>query len=343
MAITICESLPAVSTIKAEFPLSPHAKQTKTNLEFKLKGILSGADHRRLLIIGPCAADFEYSVIEYISKLSSLQHEVKDKLLIIPRVYTAKPRSSFSGYTGMIYYPTPSGPQNISEGIRHARKLHLRILDEFDMISADELLYGDLIEYLQDVVSYFAIGARSVEYQVLPWLASGLDCPVGIKNSRCGDPGVLVRAIAAVQKEHTFSFGGSIVNTTGNKYAHGILRGFSDCAGIPHSNINLLLDESFYQNYHSICGTSPRLIVDCSHDNSGRNACNQVDVLHRVLSLINTCSPASESIRGFMLESYLLPGKCNCSMTQIGKSVVDECIGWEETQAVVRQIANQLH
>lgn len=334
--------LPSMEQVAEILPITPKEHVEKCSLEEQLRRILTGKDNRLVIIIGPCAADYEEPIMEYVFRLSVLQEEVKDRLLLIPRIYTAKPRSAFSGYTGMLYYPDPNGEQNIAKGILLARKTHLRVLRECKMLSADELLYLDLFPYLGDVVSYFTVGARSIENQMYPWVASGLDVPVGLKNPRCGDIGVLINAVSAAQRANTFSFGGSVYETTGNATAHGILRGYSDFSGTPHSNYNYetIHQYAFMQKMNG--SVAPSLIIDCSHDNSGKRSERQSDICYNLLSQMSSCAEIQHVVRGFMLESYLVSGKCVTSSAQIGKSLVDDCIGWQETELLIRQIADHL-
>lgn len=324
------------------FPVSPEERAEKRRLEEQLKMILTGKDHRLVIIVGPCAADYEDPVMEYVYRLSVLQEAVKDNLLLIPRIYTAKPRSAFSGYTGMLYYPDPNGEQDIAAGIFTARRIHLRVLKECNMLSADELLYLDLLPYLSDVVSYFAVGARSVENQMYPWVASGLDVPVGLKNPRCGEIDVLANAVITAQRTNKFSFGGSVYETTGNTAAHGILRGYSDFSGVPHSNYGYETIHQYTEAQRKKGAVPASVVIDCSHDNSGKRAEKQFEVCHNVLSQMSSFPEMKQAVRGFMLESYLVSGKCESESAKAGKSLVDACLGWQETELLIRQIADLL-
>lgn len=334
--------LPAIEQAVGVFPISPEERAEKCRLEEQLKMILTGKDHRLVIIVGPCAADYEDPVMEYVYRLSVLQEAVKDSLLLIPRIYTAKPRSAFSGYTGMLYYPDPNSEQDITAGIFTARRIHLRVIKECNMLSADELLYLDLLPYLSDVVSYFAVGARSVENQMYPWVASGMDVPVGLKNPRCGEIDVLANAVITAQRTNKFSFGGSIYETTGNTAAHGIFRGYSDFSGVSHSNYGFETIHQYIEAQRNKGAVPAGVVIDCSHDNSGKRAEKQSEVCHNVLSQMSSYAEMKQAVRGFMLESYLVSGKCGSESTKAGKSLVDACLGWQETELLIRQIADLL-
>lgn len=342
MSFAIKSSLPTVEDVIARLPLSPSNIRKKQMLEEQLQSILSGNDSRRLLIIGPCAADYEDIALEYVRRLSLLQEEVKDKLFLLPRIYTAKPRSSLAGYTGMLYYPDPESECNIADGITTARKLHIRILQEYNMISADEMLYLDLLPYIKDVISYFTVGARSVENQVYSWMASGLDVPVGFKNPRCGEVSKLVHAVVSASRPHVFSFGNNIVETTGNEFAHGILRGYSDAFGLMHSNYDSETIHRFFDIVNNSSAKCSSLIVDCSHDNSGKNADKQAIICRNIIKQMKDEADVAHFIKGLMVESYLVSGSRKTTAFEKGISLVDDCIGWETTRSLVYQLAQQL-
>lgn len=342
MSFYIKSALPPVEDVIARFPLSPLDLRKKQNLEEELKSILAGNNSRRLLIIGPCAADYEDVVLEYVRRLSLLQEDVRDKLLLLPRVFTAKPRTSLSGYTGMLHYPNPDSESDIVTGLSVARNLHIRILQEYNMISADEMLYLDLLPYLKDVVSYFTVGARSVENQIYSWMASGLDVPVGLKNPRCGAISKLVFAVIASACSHIFSFGGSIVETTGNAFGHGILRGYSDASGTMFSNYDSASILQFAELLSASGTYPPRLIIDCNHDNSGKDANRQAEICSNVIKQMKHETEVSQIVRGFMVESYLVSGSRKSASSQKGRSLVDDCIGWDATRQLIYQIAESL-
>lgn len=332
--------IPTKESLLETMPLSKNAKQIKKQRDEELKKIFENKSDKFILVIGPCSADREDAVMEYMHKLKELNKKVEDKLFIIPRVYTNKPRTNGEGYKGMLHQPDIDKSPNLVEGIKAIRKLHLRVIEETGLTAADEMLYPDNFVYLEDLLGYVAIGARSVENQQHRLVASGMNVPVGMKNPTGGDVTVMLNAINAAQKSHEFIYHNWEVKTEGNKYSHAILRGYSNKKGQNIANYhyeNLLFT---IQEYDKTDLENNSIIVDVSHANSNKDYKEQSRIAKDVIESIKNSDKIKDVVKGLMVESYLIEGKQdpNDPNKVYGKSVTDGCIGWQETEELINYI-----
>jgi 3-deoxy-7-phosphoheptulonate synthase len=308
-----------------------------------MKEIFSGKSDRFLLIIGPCSADKEDSVIEYITRLRTVQDKVSDKIMIVPRIYTNKPRTTGDGYKGMLHQPDPSAAPDILKGLISIRKLHMRALSETGFACADEMLYPENHRYLSDVLGYSAIGARSVENQQHRLTASGLDIPVGMKNPTAGDLSVMMNSITAAQHSHVFLYRGWEVESQGNPYAHAILRGYVNDHGQSLPNYH-------YEDLIKLCDIyaksnlqNPAVIIDTNHANSGKKYDQQPRIAKEILHSCRHSDDIKKLVKGLMIESYLEDGCQKIGENEIwGKSITDPCLGWEKTEKLIYDLAELL-
>ncbi|MCR5735414.1 MAG: 3-deoxy-7-phosphoheptulonate synthase [Lachnospiraceae bacterium] len=332
--------LPVTTEVKAMYPLSEELAAKKAANDEEIRRVFTGIDNRLLLVIGPCSADREDSVLEYLSRLKYLSDRVKDKILIIPRIYTNKPRTTGEGYKGMLHQPDPNQRPDMLRGIIAIRKLHIRAIEQTGFSCADEMLYPENHNYLDDVLSYVAVGARSVEDQQHRLTASGLDIPVGMKNPTSGDINVMMNSIFAAQHPHTFVYTGWEVHTLGNPLAHAILRGSVDKYGknIPnyHYEDLMLLKEAYEKGGFS----NPAVIVDTNHNNSGKRYDEQPRIAKEVLHSTRHSDEINRMVKGLMIESYLLDGCQKPDGGVYGRSITDPCLGWEKTEKLVLEIAD---
>ena len=332
--------LPIPMEIKKEFPLSQQVSATRLARVEEMRAILDGRDRRLMLIIGPCSADREDSVMDYIHRLVPVQDEVKDKLLIVPRVYTNKPRTTGDGYKGLLHQPDPRKTSDMLEGVIAIRRLHTNVLANTGLPTADEMLYPDNYRYLSDLLSYVAVGARSVENQEHRLTSSGIDIPVGMKNPTSGDISVMLNSIMAAQHPHTFIYRGWEVDTTGNPLAHAILRGYVNKHGESMPNYHFEELERLYNAYTAKGLQNMALIVDANHANSGKKYQEQPRICKEVLHSCRHSGEIKSMVKGFMVESYLEPGCQKIGDGVYGKSITDPCLGWEETVRLVQDIAD---
>jgi len=334
--------LPIPQEIKAQYPLSEEAADIKIARDKEIRKIFSGEDDRMVLIIGPCSADREDAVLEYIGRLRLVQNKVSDKLLLIPRIYTNKPRTTGDGYKGMLHYPDPNEKPNLIKGVISIRKMHMKALTEYGMTSADEMLYPENHRYLNDLLAYVAVGARSVENQQHRLTTSGLAIPVGMKNPTGGDLSVMMNAIHAGQHSHTFCYRGWEVKSAGNPYTHAILRGYVDQNGKSYPNYHyedLLRLNEMYASSHL---TNPGVIVDTNHSNSGKQFLEQIRIAKEVLHSCRYNPEIRKFVKGFMIESYLVDGAQQVNGEVFGQSITDPCLGWEKTERLIYDIADAL-
>jgi 3-deoxy-7-phosphoheptulonate synthase len=294
------------------------------------------------LIIGPCSADDPDALCEYAGRLSGLQDKVKSKLILIPRIYTNKPRTTGQGYKGMLTQPKASEGPNIARGIKAVRRMHLRALSESGLTAADEMLYPGNYPYLEDILSYVTIGARSVENQEHRLTVSGLDIPVGMKNPTSGDLNVLLNSIQAAQAQHTFIYNGWEVKTPGNRLSHGILRGAIDHHGqsIPNYHYEDLVQ--FTQGYLKRALACPAIIVDTNHANSDKNFREQPRIANEVIHSLAKSQELKKVVKGLMIESYLKEGRQEVGGKVFGQSITDPCLGWSDTQKLVLELAEKV-
>ena len=331
--------LPEPEEIKKQYPVADKDRLIKEQRDHEIKDILSGKDQRLLLIIGPCSADNVESVLDYISRLRKLQDKVSDKLLFIPRVYTNKPRTLSIGYKGMLYSPHPQEKPNIIKGLIAIRKLLIKALSDYGFSCADEMLYPQNFSYLDDLLSYLAVGARSVENQQYRLIASGVDIPVGMKNPTNGDISIMLNGIYAAQQAQVFEYRGWECESYGNNFSHAILRGYVNKFGksIPnyHYDDLISLSESF-KKYNI---KNPGVIVDTNHDNSNKRYLEQIRIAKEVLNSYHHSSEIKQLVKGLMIESYIEDGCQNINGNIYGKSITDSCLGWDKTESLVFDIA----
>lgn len=340
MAFEFVRKLPIPMETKEKYPLTMEAVAAKEKRDSEVKAIFERKSDKLLLIIGPCSADREDSVMDYVHRLKKIQDQVSDKLILIPRVYTNKPRTTGDGYKGMVHQPNPEDKPDIYKGVLAIRELHSRVLRETGLSSADEMLYPDNYQYLSDLLSYIAIGARSVENQEHRLVSSGVTVPVGMKNPTGGDLSVMMNSITAAQHAHSFIYRGWEVNTTGNPYAHAILRGFVDAQG--HSLPNYHYEDlcRLYDMYAAKNLENMALIVDANHANSGKKPFEQVRICKEVLHSCRHNSDIRKMVKGFMIESYIEDGAQKIGEGCYGKSITDPCLGWEKSEKLIFDIAD---
>ena len=342
MQMTFHRKLPIPQEVKKEFPLTEHMKQVKAARDEAINAVFDGSSDKFILIVGPCSADHSEPVLEYISRLRKVQDQVSDKIIIIPRIYTNKPRTTGQGYKGMLHQPDPEAKPDMYTGIVSIRQLHLAALRDYDFSCADEMLYPDNHRYLSDLLSYVAVGARSVENQQHRLTASGVGIPVGMKNPTGGDLSVMMNAIVAAQSSHTFIYRGWEVTSAGNPYTHAILRGYLDGAGRSVSNYHyedLLRVEELYEKSNL---TNPSIIVDTNHNNSGKKYLEQIRIAKDIVHSRNQNGDIKRLVKGLMIESYLEDGACKAEEHIFGKSITDPCLGWEKTEQLILDIADKL-
>ena len=332
--------LPIPKEIKEQYPLTAELSQVKARRDKEITDVFTGKSDRMVLIIGPCSADREDAVLEYCERLAKLQEAVSDKLVLIPRVYTNKPRTTGDGYKGLLHQPDPRKTSDMLEGVIAIRRLHTNVLANTGLPTADEMLYPDNYRYLSDLLSYVAVGARSVENQEHRLTSSGIDIPVGMKNPTSGDISVMLNSIMAAQHPHTFIYRGWEVDTTGNPLAHAILRGYVNKHGESMPNYHFEELERLYNAYTAKGLQNMALIVDANHANSGKKYQEQPRICKEVLHSCRHSSDIKTMVKGFMVESYLEPGCQKIGDGVYGKSITDPCLGWEETIRLVQDIAD---
>ncbi len=335
--------LPIPMEIKEQFPVSKETEKRRKACVSELKKILSGESDKFILIIGPCSADKEDSVLDYIYRLRGVQEKVSDKIFIVPRIYTNKPRTTGEGYKGMLHQPDPNSAPDLAKGMIAIRKMHMRAIDETGFGCADEMLYPENHRYLSDVLAYVAVGARSVENQQHRLTASGLDIPVGMKNPTGGDISIMMNSITAAQRSHVFCYRGWEVESTGNPFAHAILRGYVDKHGKSHPNYHFEDLENLYETYQASGLLNPAVIIDTNHANSGKNYLEQPRIAKEVLHSLRYSEKVGKMVKGLMIESYIEDGSQKISDCEIyGKSITDPCLGWEKTEKLIYEIADKL-
>ena len=342
MNITFNRQLPTPQEIKSMYPLSEGLSKKKKANDEEIKKVFTGESDKFILIIGPCSADREDAVIDYIKRLRKIADEdtVKDELVIIPRIYTNKPRTTGAGYKGMLHQPNPNEAPDMLKGIIGIRRIHLKTLTETGFSCADEMLYPENHSYLSDLLSYVAVGARSVENQQHRLTASGIELPVGMKNPTSGDISVMLNAIKAAESGHTFIYRGFEATTKGNPLAHAILRGYVNHHGESHENYhyeNLIFLANLYDEEHF---QNPSVIIDCNHSNSGKKYLEQIRIAKEVLHSTTESEKIKKLVKGLMIESYIEDGSQKIDEGIYGKSITDPCLGWEKTESLIREIAS---
>ena len=342
MQMNFHRKLPIPQEVKKEYPLTERMERVKAERDENIKAVFEGKSDKFILVIGPCSADHSEPVLEYISRLRIIEQEVEDKIIIIPRIYTNKPRTTGQGYKGMLHQPDPDAKPDMYRGIVAIRELHLAALRDYDFSCADEMLYPENYRYLSDLLSYVAVGARSVENQQHRLTASGIDAPVGMKNPTGGDLGVMMNSIVAAQSSHTFLYRGWEVTSEGNPYAHAILRGYVDFSGRSVSNYHyedLLRVRELYEKSNLV---NPSVIVDTNHNNSGKKYLEQVRIAKDIVHSRNQNADIKSLVKGLMIESYLEDGAQSVGEHVFGKSITDPCLGWEKTERLILDIADKL-
>lgn len=342
MSMEFKRRLPIPMEIREAMPLSLEMARRKEAFDAQVAAVIRGEDRRVLLIIGPCSADREDSVLDYVTRLAALQERVADKILMIPRVYTNKPRTNGTGYKGLLHNPDPEGAPDLLEGVRAIRRMHLRVVEETGMFTADEMLYPSNYQYLVDVLSYVAVGARSVENQEHRLAAGGIPVPVGMKNPTGGSTSVMLNSIYAAQAPQDFIFRNWEVHTTGNSLAHALLRGYVGLDGINYPNYHYEYLERLAIAYTHGRYQNPAVVIDCNHDNSGKRPLEQTRICKEVLDSCRRNQDIAGMVKGFMVESYLEDGNQPVDGGVYGKSITDACLGWDKTEALIRQIAERI-
>ena len=332
--------LPIPKEIKEMYPISPEGALAKQRTDALIRSVLGGESDKLLLVIGPCSADREDAVIEYISRLRGLQEKVADKIVIVPRIYTNKPRTTGIGYKGMLHQPNPQAESDMLRGLISIRKLHMRAINETGFSCADEMLYPENHRFLDDLLSYVAVGARSVENQQHRMTASGLDIPVGMKNPTGGDLSVMMNSLKAAQSAHMFIYRNWEVETKGNPYAHAILRGYVDSHGITHANYHYEDLAHLCELYEASKLVNPAVVVDTNHCNSGKQPLEQVRIAKEVLHCTRHSTDIRRLVKGLMVESYLEDGCQKPDGGVYGKSITDPCLGWDKTERLVLDLAD---
>lgn len=334
--------LPVPKEIKEQYPLTAELSRIKEARDTEIAEVFTGKSNRMILIIGPCSADREDAVLDYCQRLAHLQEEVADKLILIPRVYTNKPRTTGDGYKGLLHQPNPEREADMLQGVIAIRRLHTTVLANTGLSSADEMLYPGNYRYLSDLLAYVAVGARSVENQEHRLTSSGIAVPVGMKNPTSGDISVMLNSIMAAQHPHTFIYRGWEVDTTGNPLTHAILRGYVNKHGESIPNYHYEDLEHLYQAYSAKGLQNMALIVDANHSNSSKKYDQQPRICKDVLYTCRHSANIRSMVKGFMIESYLESGCQKIGEGIYGKSITDPCIGWEDTDYLVKEIADLL-
>jgi 3-deoxy-7-phosphoheptulonate synthase len=342
MNMNFKRKLPIPMEIKEQYPITYELEQMKEKRDLEIKSIFEGRDDRFVLIIGPCSADNDDSVIDYITRLRKDQDKVSDKILIIPRIYTNKPRTTGDGYKGMLHQPDPHKGEDMLKGVVAIRNLHIRAMNETGFTCADEMLYPENYRYLSDVLSYVAIGARSVENQQHRLTASGFDIPVGMKNPTAGDISVMMNSITAAQHSHTFIYRGWEVESQGNPLAHAILRGYVNKHGQSMPNYHYEDLIHLAEIYDKSGLKNPAVIIDTNHANSGKKWMEQPRIATEILHSCRHSADIKKLVKGLMIESYIEDGAQKIGECIYGKSITDPCLGWEKTEKLIYDIADSL-
>lgn len=342
MSFVYTREIPNPQEIIAAMPVSPELQEIKKKRDAEIRAVFTGESSKFVLIIGPCSAHDEEAVCDYIGRLAKVQAEVKDKILLIPRIYTNKPRTTGIGYKGMAHQPNPQEEPNIVEGLNAIRKMHIRALRESHLPAADEMLYPGNYPYLEDVLSYVAVGARSVENQAHRLTCSGLDIPVGMKNPTSGDLEVMFNSVQASQAAHIFSYNRWEVKTSGNPLTHIILRGAVDYHGmnIPNYHYEDLMTAA--EAYKKRGLTNPAIIVDTNHANSNKKYKEQPRIAIEVMQSRQHATLLKDMIRGFMIESFIEEGSQKVTDNIYGKSITDPCLGWKDSEKLIRDLAEMV-
>ena len=343
MGLHYISEVPSADEIKELFPMSAELAKIKEERDKEIAKVFTGESKKLLAIIGPCSADNEDAVVDYTTRLSKVQEKVKDKLILVPRIYTNKPRTNGSGYKGMLHQPNPEEKPNFIEGLKAIRKMHIDSIKESGLTAADEMLYSDNWSYMSDILSYVAIGARSVENQSHRLIASGIDVPVGMKNPTSGDYTVMMNSCIAGQSKHTFMTAGWEVKSDGNPLTHCILRGSLNRHGVSVPNYHyedLIRLYEAYQEFDTL--KNPAVIVDANHNNSGKKWNQQPRIVKEILHSMRHSEDVAGLVKGVMIESYIEDGNQPVGGGCYGKSITDPCLGWEKSERLLLEMAELL-
>lgn len=340
MEMEFLRKLPTPQELKEQFPVSEKVKQIKDARDKEIRAIFEGNSDKLMLIIGPCSADNEDAVLDYISRLKKVQEKVEEKILIVPRIYTNKPRTVGVGYKGMLHQPDPERESDMLKGIIAIRQMHTRAVEETGFTCADEMLYPENHRYLSDLLSYVAIGARSVEDQQHRLTASGTGIPVGMKNPTGGDITVMMNSIIAAQSSHTFIYRGWEVKTKGNDYAHAILRGYVDKFGRSIPNYHYEDLQNLLEMYGEHDLKNPAVVVDANHSNSGKKFIEQIRICKDIMHSCKVSDDIHRLVKGLMVESYIEDGSQKVGEHCYGKSITDPCLGWEKSEKLIYELAD---
>lgn len=342
MQMEFIKVLPSPQALMEDYPISKESKLLKLQRDEIIKNIFTGKDDRFLLVIGPCSSDNEDAVLDYVHRLAKLQEKVAEKIFIVPRLYTNKPRTIGVGYKGMLHQPSPEGAEDMLGGIIAIRKMNVRVIEETGLTGAEEILYPEVFRYLSDLLSYAAVGARSSEDQLHRMIASGVGIPVGMKNPTSGDLSVMLNSVAAAQHEQEFLFRGWEVRTSGNELAHSILRGYVDPAGNSFPNYHYEILRMVIEMYNERQLKNPAIIVDTNHANSGKKYLEQVRIAKDIVNSRKLNSEINSIVKGLMIESYIEDGCQGVHDGVYGKSITDPCLGWEKTERLLLDLAELL-
>lgn len=342
MSFQFVRKLPAPHEIKKEYPVPERIAELKKKRDQEIKDVITGASDKFLVIIGPCSADNEEAVLDYTLRLKKVQEKVQDKIIIIPRVYTNKPRTTGTGYKGMLHQPDPEKKPDLLAGLVAIRKMHIDVMEQTELMPADEMLYPENYWFLSDVLSYVAVGARSVEDQQHRLTVSGMDVPAGMKNPTSGDISVMLNSVVAAQAKQTFIYRNWEVNTQGNPLAHTILRGAVNKHGqcIPNYHYEDLI--RLYNMYQTRNLTNHAVVVDANHSNSAKMYREQIRITKEVLHSCKHSADVRGLVKGVMIESYIEPGNQKVGEGVYGKSITDACLGWDESERLLYDIADLL-
>ena len=342
MNMQFFRKLPIPQQVKQDYPVTPEMEAVKNARDAEIQAVFKGESDKFILVIGPCSADHREPVLEYISRLRRVQDQVNDKILIIPRIYTNKPRTTGEGYKGMLHQPDPDEKPDMYKGIVAIRELHMSALKDYGFTCADEMLYPENHRYLSDLLAYVAVGARSAEDQQHRLTASGLDVPVGMKNPTGGALTVMINSIKAGHASHTFIYRGWEVKSAGNPFTHAILRGYVDFAGKSVSNYHYEDLVKLNELYLASGLSYPSVIVDTNHNNSGKRYLEQIRIANEVVSSRNYNQDIKKLVKGLMIESYIEDGAQKIGEHTFGKSITDPCLGWEKTENLIFELADKL-
>lgn len=342
MSFEFLKKLPIPAEIREQYPVSDTCAKIKAERDAMIKDVFTGDSDKFLAIIGPCSADNEEAVLDYTSRLAKVQEKIKDKIIIVPRVYTNKPRTTGEGYKGMLHQPDPEKAPDMLAGLISIRKMHMDVLANTGLSTADEMLYPENYRYLSDILSYVAVGARSVEDQQHRFTVSGMDVPAGMKNPTSGDLSVMLNSIIAAQQEQSFIYRGWEVNTSGNPLAHAILRGAVNKHGqcIPNYHYEDL--QLLFNLYSKRDLVNRAVIVDANHSNSAKKYAEQIRIVKEVLHSRRHSSDIAGLVKGVMIESYIEPGSQKIGEGVYGKSITDPCLGWDESERLLLEMADML-